>query len=82
MWCAFRWLPPVESAMAVARSPGLLQSAMEQDIWMAAARRNEPDYFPLYAGQSVGVIHDLPGAAEVVETIVREAERVLARLAG
>jgi nitronate monooxygenase len=61
--------------------PGLLQSAMEQDIWMAAARRNEPDYFPLYAGQSVGVIHDLPGAAEVVETIVREAERVLARLA-
>ena len=42
---------------------------------------NEPDYFPLYAGQSVGVIHDLPGAAEVVETIVREAERVLARLA-
>jgi nitronate monooxygenase len=61
--------------------PGLLQSALEQDIWMAAARRNDPDYFPLYAGQSVGVIHDLPGAADVVETIVREAAAVLTGLA-
>jgi nitronate monooxygenase len=60
--------------------PGLMQASLEQDIWMAAARQNAPDYFPLYAGQSVGVIHDLPGAAEVVETIVREADEVLQQL--
>ena len=60
--------------------PGLLQAVLEQDIWMAAARQNAPDYFPLYAGQSVGVINDLPGAAEVVSTIMREAEAVMARL--
>jgi nitronate monooxygenase len=60
--------------------PGLMQAALEQDIWMAAARQNAPDYFPLYAGQSVGIINDLPGAAEVVSTIVREADAVVARL--
>ena len=60
--------------------PGLLQAGLEQDIWLAAARANKPDYFPLYAGQSVGVIHDLPGAAEVVEAIIREAEAVMQNL--
>jgi hypothetical protein len=32
-------------------------------------------------GQSVGLVHDLPGAAEVVERIVREARAVLDALA-
>jgi len=31
----------------------------------------------MHAGQSVGLIHDLPGAAEVVETLVREARAAL-----
>jgi len=60
--------------------PGLLQAALEQDVWLAAARGNRPDYFPLYAGQSVGVIHDLPGAADVVRSIVDEAATVLRNL--
>jgi hypothetical protein len=34
----------------------------------------------MYSGQSVGLIHDLPGAAEVVEAIVREARAVLEAL--
>ena len=34
----------------------------------------------MYSGQSVGLIHNLPGAAEVVEAIVREARAVLADL--
>ena len=61
--------------------PGLLQASLEQDIWLAAARGNQPDYFPLYAGQSVGVIHDLPSAADVVTAIVREADEVMQQLA-
>jgi nitronate monooxygenase len=60
--------------------PGLLQASLEQDIWVAAARANKPDYFPLYAGQSVGVIHDLPSAADVVAAIAKEADDVLQRL--
>jgi nitronate monooxygenase len=60
--------------------PGLLQASLEDPIWAAAKRDNRADYYPLYAGQSVGVIHDLPGAADVVRTIMNEAEAVLSAL--
>src|SRR5437667_190027 len=61
--------------------PGLLPAALEQDIWAAASKENRPDYFPLYAGQSVGVIRDLPGAGDVVGAIVAEAKSTLTQLA-
>jgi nitronate monooxygenase len=57
--------------------PGLLQGALEQPIWAAAAARGERDFFPLYAGQSVGIVHDLPSAADVVTAIVAEARGIL-----
>jgi nitronate monooxygenase len=60
--------------------PGLLQAALEQDIWAQAAREGNADYFPLYAGQSVGVIRNLPRAADVVASIVEEARAVLNEL--
>jgi len=63
--------------------PGLLQAALEQDIWIAAARSNTPDYFPMYAGQSVGLIADrlgLPSAGDVLRAIVAEARDVVAGL--
>ena len=53
--------------------PGLLQSALEQEMWAAAAKQDKRDYYPLYAGQSIGVIRDVPGAADVVAAIVNEA---------
>jgi nitronate monooxygenase len=62
--------------------PGLLQAALQQDIWSAAARENRADYFPLYAGQSVGLVRDLPGAADVVGAIMAEASSVAQQLAG
>ena len=34
----------------------------------------------MWSGQSVGLIHDLPGAAEVVESIVGEARAALRAL--
>jgi nitronate monooxygenase len=60
--------------------PGLLQASLEQDIWAAAISANQPEYVPLYAGQSVGVIRDLPGAADVVAAIVEEAAAVMRTL--
>jgi nitronate monooxygenase len=60
--------------------PGLVQAAMAQDIWMAAAAHDQPEYFPMYAGQSVGLIGHIPGAGEVVASIVAEAREVLSRL--
>jgi nitronate monooxygenase len=61
--------------------PGLLQASLEQEIWTAAKRDNQAEYFPLYAGQSVGIIHDLPAAADVVRSMMDEAREVLRSLA-
>jgi len=61
--------------------PGLLQSSLQQDIWSKAAADHNPDYFPLYAGQSVGLTRGLPGAADVVDAIVSEANDVVQGLA-
>ena len=36
---------------------------------------------PVWSGQSVGPIHDLPSAADVVHTFVREAEAALSAFA-
>jgi nitronate monooxygenase len=47
------------------------------DIYREATAQGNADYVPLWGGQSVGVIHDLPGAAEVVETSIREARALL-----
>jgi len=60
--------------------PGLLQSALAQSIFAAAKRADQPEYFPLYAGQSAGIIRDLPGAGEVVQAIVEEAKAILQTL--
>ena len=56
--------------------PSLLQAKLAADVY----RAGDPEYFPMHGGQSVELIHDLPGAAEVVERICAEAEAVLARL--
>lgn len=57
--------------------PFLWQGSAANDIYTEAAKQANPDYFPMWAGQSVGLIHNLPGAAEVVETVVREARQLL-----
>jgi nitronate monooxygenase len=60
--------------------PPLLQTRAAQDVVEEARRRGEGEYFPMLAGQGVGLVRDLPGAGEVVETIVREARAVLTEL--
>jgi nitronate monooxygenase len=61
--------------------PALMQQLAAQDVYAAATAQGDAEHVALYAGQSAGLVHDLPGAAEVVEQIVREARRVLERLA-
>lgn len=60
--------------------PALIHYHAAQDIYSAAASRGDGDNFPLYSGQGIGLIHDLPGAAEVVARIVEEARTAMARL--
>jgi nitronate monooxygenase len=47
------------------------------DIYREATVQGNVDYLPLWGGQGMGVIHDLPGAAEVIETTIREARALL-----
>lgn len=60
--------------------PALIQHTAALDIYTAAATRGDGEHFPLYSGQSLGLIHDLPGAAEVVARIVEEARVAMAGL--
>jgi nitronate monooxygenase len=62
--------------------PPMLQRVAAQDIYDRATQRGDSEFVPMLAGQSMGLIHDLPSAAEVVNAIMGEAERILARLAG
>ena len=57
--------------------PPLVQRVAALDVFTAAAKQQEAELFVMWSGQSVGLIHDLPGAADVVHTIVREARDVL-----
>jgi nitronate monooxygenase len=62
--------------------PALIQARAAMDVFAASTQQQTGEYFPMHAGQSLGLIHDLPGAGEVVGEIVREAQAVLAALPG
>ncbi len=62
--------------------PPLLQRNAAADIFAASAAQGDGGYVPMWSGQSVGLIRDLPGAADVVEAIVRDARAVLTALEG
>ena len=47
------------------------------DIRQEAATQGQAGYLPLWSGQSVGLIHDLPGAGEVVEATIYQARELL-----
>lgn len=68
------------TASGAPRLPGLLQTSAAQDIYDAAVRQGDAEHFPLYSGQGLGLIHNLPGAAEVVASLIEEARAALARL--
>jgi nitronate monooxygenase len=58
-----------------------VQQAIAGDITAAAAKRGMGEFYPMYAGQGLGMIRDVPGAAEVVQGVVSEAEQALGQLA-
>lgn len=60
--------------------PPLLQSSAAFDVYAASASRGSSEDFPMFAGQSMGIIRDVPRAGDVVHDLVRDAERVLGGL--
>jgi nitronate monooxygenase len=60
--------------------PPMLQSSAAADIVKAAGERADAAYYPMPAGESAGLIDDIPSAADVVRDIVNEATRVIGAL--
>lgn len=60
--------------------PYPLQLTAVSDILRKAIQEQDPRYMPMWAGQGVSNIHDLPGAAEVVARLVRESREALDRM--
>jgi len=60
--------------------PPLVQRGAANDVFIAARKQGDADYYPMMAGQSVGLVRDLPGAGEVVAAVIREARAVLSAL--
>ncbi len=61
--------------------PGYVQNRAGRDIAQAAVARKDGEYYPMWAGQGVGLIRDLPEAGAVVRAVVEEARAVLRSLA-
>ena len=57
------------------------QTRFAQDIFDEALRRHDTAWLPLATGQGVGLVRDLPRAADVVQAVIADAERVLTVLA-
>jgi hypothetical protein len=57
-----------------------LQAVAAEDLYRAAAGRNEPDYFPLLGGQTGRLLKLDQGAAAIVDELVVGALETLSRL--
>ncbi len=59
-----------------------LQGVAAIDIYMAAAKGDRPELFPLWVGQGLRLFKDDQGAAEIVAETVTEAATTIGRLQG
>ena len=57
--------------------PGLLQAAARADLQRAAMAADDDQMQPLYAGAGFDLLDDLPGAGDVVTSVVEEARQLL-----
>jgi nitronate monooxygenase len=58
--------------------PPMLQSSAAEEIFNRASERGDPAYSPMPAGESAGLVSDLPSAGDVVRSMIEEAERTIA----
>ena len=60
--------------------PGYLQLNVNNDIISKALNDTDRNFYPLWAGQGVGMVKDVRAAGDVVHDIVREAQSAVAEL--
>ena len=56
---------------------GYVQTSAVRDIVTAAAERRDADHYPMWAGQGIGMIRDIPAAADVMNMLVGESDEAL-----
>jgi nitronate monooxygenase len=56
---------------------GYVQGVASRDVILAAVETRNREYYPLWAGQGVGMVNDVPGAGDVLTSIVNETFEVL-----
>jgi hypothetical protein len=57
-----------------------MQAVVAADVTAASASRGSGEFYPMYAGQGLGMIRDIPAANDVVRAIIEEAMQALAGL--
>lgn len=60
--------------------PIFFQYIATQDIYRAAVENNDPSFYPLFAGQGIGSFNEMPGADEVVTSVVQDAKDIISGL--
>ena len=78
--------PPAGQAAGRGTTIGVYRNPWgEEEPWhryevgsLVAGFEGDVDYAPMWAGRSVGAIHDIKPAGEIVRDLVREAEEELA----
>jgi nitronate monooxygenase len=57
--------------------PPFVQYAATTDVREAALHAGNGDYYPMFAGQGVGLMHDLPSCGELIRSLVAESATIL-----
>ena len=57
--------------------PPIVQQLAVRDVTVASAARASGAFYPMYAGQGCGALHDLPSAGELVSRTMAEAQTTL-----
>jgi nitronate monooxygenase len=57
-----------------------MQRALAADITAASSQRGTGEFYPMYAGQGVGMIREVSSAGAVVDAVVSEAHEAVGRL--
>ncbi len=57
--------------------PLFWQTSAAQDIFDKASQTGDADYYPLWAGQGIGSVHDYPTAEALIRSIIIEAHHLI-----
>ena len=60
--------------------PAGIQQIVASDVTAASSAQNSGAYYPMYAGQGIGMISDVPGAPDIVKAVIEEARREMLSL--